>query len=163
MRFAQYKYLCEHIFETDESGNIKQHYDKIEAASLPPLILAYIGDAYFHLFVRTRLLFFEKNKVHILNDFSAKIVSATYQAYAYRNLQDELTAEEKDIFRKAYNAKSHAPRVASIVDYHTSTGIEAIIGYLQLTAAEERLRLLCEKSFQLIIKKIRQEQSSTDQ
>ncbi|WP_196604944.1 Mini-ribonuclease 3 [Pectinatus haikarae] len=157
MRFSQYQYLCRHMFETDDTGNIRQHYNSVEAELLPPLVLAYIGDAYFHLFVRTRLLLFEKNKVQVLNDFGAKIVSAVYQAYAYKNLKEELTLQERDIFRRAYNAKSHAPRAASIADYHTSTGIEAIIGYLQLTDNTVRLNKLCERAFQLIIKKIEQE------
>lgn len=158
MQFAHYQYLCKHIFEPDTSGNIKQHYNNIDAAKTSSLVLAYIGDAYFNLFVRNRLLFFEQNKVQVLNDFAAKIVSAVYQAYAYRNIKEDLTSEETAIFHKAYNAKSHAPRAASVADYHTSTGFEAIIGYLQLSGDDARLDQLCEKSFQLIIKYIYDQQ-----
>ncbi|WP_196592710.1 Mini-ribonuclease 3 [Pectinatus sottacetonis] len=158
MRFAHYQYLCSHIFETDATGNIKPHYDKIITDKLPLLILAYIGDAYFHLFVRTRLLSFEQNKVQVLNDFSAKIVSATYQAKAYKSLKKYLTPEEQKIFHRGYNAKSHAPRASSVADYHTSTGFEAIIGHLQLNENTTRLNEICEKTFQIIIKIIHDEQ-----
>nr|WP_196600292.1 ribonuclease III domain-containing protein [Pectinatus frisingensis] len=157
MQFAHYRYLCEHMFELNAAGVVKQHYGKMEVEKLSPLILAYIGDAYFHLFVRTRMLFFEQNKVRVLNDFSAKIVSAVYQAEAYRQIEKQLTESEKNLFHRAYSAKSHAPRAASVADYHTSTGFEAVLGYLYLTGNKIRLQEICEKSFQSIIKTIHNE------
>lgn len=159
MKFAQYQFLCQRMFAQDENGTIKQHYDEIKPQQLSPLALAYIGDAYFHLFVRTTLLYYEQNKVRVLNDFGAKIVSATYQAYAYKELQNEYTAEEQKIFRRAYNAKSHAPRVASVIDYHLSTGFEAVLGYLQLSGQQVRLEEICQKSFEVIIKDISNKQN----
>lgn len=154
MRFSHYQYLSNNMFQTDDAGNIKLHHAAIEAESLPPLVLAYIGDAYFTLFVRTQLLHFENHKVQLLNDFSAKIVSAVYQAYAYEQLKDNLTYKEKDIYRRAHNAKSHAPRVATVAQYHSSTGFEAIIGYLQLTDNKDRLQFICQESFELIANKL---------
>ena len=115
----------------------------IDTRELSPLVTAYIGDAYFHLYVRTRLLQITK-KIDKLHNWSAEIVSATFQADAYKKIEKYLTDEEKDIFRRGRNAKSHAPRVATIAEYHASTGFEALLGELFLTNKIERLDEICE-------------------
>ncbi|MBR1806578.1 MAG: hypothetical protein IJ774_09385, partial [Selenomonadaceae bacterium] len=79
-----------------------------EIKTLSPLILAHVGDAYFHLFVRTRLLEVTRN-VTRLHELSAQIVSATAQAKTYHALENFLSDDERDIFRRGRNAKSHAP------------------------------------------------------
>lgn len=114
-----------------------------EKRSLSPLVTAYIGDAYFHLYVRTRLLQITK-RIDKLHGFSSEIVSATFQADAYKKIEKYLTDEEKDIFRRGRNAKSHAPRSATIQEYHASTGFEALLGELFLNKNFERLEEICE-------------------
>lgn len=115
----------------------------IDTRELSPLVTAYIGDAYFHLYVRTRLLQITK-KIDKLHDLSAQIVSATFQADAYKKIEKYLTDEEKDIFRRGRNAKSHAPRVATVQEYHASTGFEALLGELFLKNNLARLDEICE-------------------
>jgi len=115
----------------------------IDTRELSPLVTAYIGDAYFHLYVRTRLLQLTK-KIDKLHDLSAKIVSASFQADAYKKIEKFLTDEEKDIFRRGRNAKSHAPRVATVQEYHASTGFEALLGELYLKKNFARLEEICE-------------------
>ena len=115
----------------------------IDTRELSPLVTAYIGDAYFHLYVRTRLLQIT-HKIDKLHDLSAKIVSATFQADAYKKIEKYLTDEEKDIFRRGRNAKSHAPRVATVQEYHASTGFEALLGELYLKNNLVRLDEICE-------------------
>ena len=118
----------------------------IDTRELSPLVTAYIGDAYFHLYVRTRLLQKTK-KIEKLHDLSAEIVSATFQADAYKKIEKYLTDDEKDIFRRGRNAKSHAPRVATVAEYHTSTGFEALLGELFLNKKFARLDEICELVF----------------
>ena len=115
----------------------------IDTRELSPLVTAYIGDAYFHLYVRTRLLQITK-KIDKLHDLSAKIVSATFQADAYKKIEKYLTEDERDIFRRGRNAKSHAPRVATVAEYHASTGFEALLGELYLKNNLARLDEICE-------------------
>ena len=115
----------------------------IDTRELSPLVTAYIGDAYFHLYVRTRLLQKTK-KIDKLHDLSAEIVSATFQADAYKKIEKYLTDEEKDIFRRGRNAKSHAPRVATVAEYHASTGFEALLGELFIKKNLARLDEICE-------------------
>lgn len=118
----------------------------IDTRELSPLVTAYIGDAYFHLYVRTRLLQKTK-KIDKLHDLSAGIVSASFQADAYKKIEKYLTDEEKDIFRRGRNAKSHAPRVATVAEYHASTGFEALLGELFLNKNFARLEEICELVF----------------
>lgn len=124
-----------------------------EIKTLSPLVLAHVGDAYFHLFVRTRLLQITRN-ITKLHDLSAQIVSATAQAKIYRELETFLTDDERDIFRRGRNAKSHAPRKATVAEYHASTGFEALLGELFLRQNFSRLDEICERAFDFAIKEV---------
>ena len=124
-----------------------------DTRELSPLVLAYIGDAYFHLYVRTRLLKISHN-ITKLHEISAKIVSAVSQAEAYKNIENNLSDEEKNIFRRGRNAKSHAPRSATIAEYHASTGFESLLGELYLQENLSRLDEICEMAFNATIEKI---------
>lgn len=117
-----------------------------EIQTLSPTVSAYIGDAYFHLYVRTRLLKFSHN-ITKLHEMSAKIVSAASQANAYKNIEDKLSADEKNIFRRGRNAKTHAPRSATVSEYHASTGFENLLGELFLKKNFSRLDEICEMAF----------------
>ena len=148
------------MFVDDGNGGVQQRYDSVDPKSLNPLVLAYIGDAYFHLFVRGRILSYEQSKVQVLHQFSAQIVSAVWQDKAYRGIESMLTEEEKAVYKRGRNAKSHAPRSASVAQYHSSTGFEALLGYLYLMERSERLYELAEESFKIITKAMMDEISN---
>ena len=120
--------------------------DADEIKTLSPLVTAYIGDAYFHLYVRTRLLTVTR-KIQNLHDLSTKIVSAVAQAEAYKKIEPHLTDDERDIFRRGRNAKSHAPRSATVAEYHASTGFESLLGELYLKKNFSRLNEICDLAF----------------
>ena len=150
MKFDHFKMLVDMMFQPDGAGGVSQKYDSVDVKQLSPLVLAYVGDAYFHLFVRTRLLSYEQGKVQALHSFSAQIVSAVWQCRAYQGIEEMLTEEEKSIYRRGRNAKSHAPRSASVAEYHASTGFEALLGSLYLTEQHERLYEIAEAAFKII-------------
>lgn len=158
MKMTALQKFVDMMLEKDEGNAIRQHYDHIDAKKLNPLVTAYIGDAYFHLFVRKRLLSYEQSRVQVLNRFSAQLVSAVWQAKAYRAIESLLTDEERDIFRRGRNAHSHAPRVASVRDYHMSTGFEALLGTLYLTESFQRLHEVAEAAFQASFREMLQQQ-----
>lgn len=157
MTFEHLKKLVDMMFVPDGSGGVLQRYDNIDPKTLNPLVLAYIGDAYFHLFIRGRILSYEQNKVQVLNQFSAQIVSAVWQDRAYRAIEPMLTEEEKAIYKRGRNAKSHAPRSATVAQYHSSTGFEALLGSLYLQEKNDRLYEIAEASFQVISKAMMEE------
>lgn len=150
MNFTHYQRLVRLMFTPDGAGGVCQRYDTLDVRQLSPLVLAYVGDAYFHLFVRTRLLSYEQSRVQALHAFSAQIVSAVWQHRAYLGIKSLLTEEEQAIYRRARNAKSHAPRSASVAEYHSSTGFEALLGSLYLENKDERLYEIAEAAFQVI-------------
>lgn len=109
-------------------------------AQLPILNLAYIGDTVFDLYVRTMLVSDVDARVHELHLMSAKRVCAGGQAQAFRRIEPMLSEEELGIYKRGRN--SHMGTVAknaSIVDYRTATGLEALIGYLFLCGRDDRL------------------------
>lgn len=106
---------------------------------LPALILAYVGDAVFSLHFRTMMLAVEGNKVQVLHTLLARMASAPLQAQALRCLEEFLSEEEQAVVRRGRNAKSRVPRNASIAEYRSSTGLEALLGYLYLSRQQDRL------------------------
>lgn len=123
--------------------------DKTEALTLSPLALAFVGDAVFELFIRTKLAVSRK-RVGDLHKESVKFVKASAQADILRNLEKFLTQEEIDIVRNARNTKVNSiPKNADIADYHYSTGYEALLGFLYLTGERERLDTILMASYEL--------------
>lgn len=109
---------------------------------LPPLSLAYVGDAVFELFVRQRVLMLSGGvKAGTLHKAAMSYVRATVQARALADLHPALTEQEQDVVRRGRNAKGHAaPKSADRAEYAASTAFEALVGYLFLSGREERLR-----------------------
>lgn len=157
MKFEHFKRLVDMMFQPDGADGIKQRYASVDVRQLNPLVLAYVGDAYFHLYLRTRLLSYEQSKVQALHSFSAQIVSAVWQAKAYKGIEGMLNENEKAIYRRGRNAKSHAPRSSSVAEYHASTGFEALLGSLYLSEQEERLYEIAEAAFKVISKAMMQD------
>jgi ribonuclease-3 family protein len=118
-----------------------EKYTEEEARMLSPLVLAYIGDSVFDLFVRTSLI--RSGKTGRLHALSSKKVCAKAQAEVAKTLLCDLSESEKDIFMRGRNAKTPTvPKHADICDYHMATGLEALVGYLYITGADSRLRQL---------------------
>lgn len=112
----------------------------VKAAQLPVLNLAFVGDTVFDLYVRTMLTVNVDAKVHELHLLSTKRVCAKGQTESFRKIEPLLSEEELGIYKRGRN--SHLGTVAknaSISDYRTATGVEALIGYLYLMGRDERL------------------------
>lgn len=142
------------MFTFDEAGALLERHTVEKPSMLPPLVLAYVGDAYFHLFIRVRLLAFEQSNIQVMSRFGAEIVSAVWQSRAYQRIAPMLTEEEAAIFRRGRNAKSHAPRSSTVGEYHRSTGFEAVLGALCLEGKRERAEELAEAAFQVIAREM---------
>lgn len=111
-----------------------------DPTQLGPLVLAYIGDTVYDLYVRTKLVTSTGLTAHGLHLAAAKRVCAKAQAEAYRRVEDMLTGEESAVFRRGRNGHMGTiPKNASIADYRSATGLEAVIGWLYLSGRDERL------------------------
>ena len=123
--------------------DISQKITEEKARLMSPVVLAYLGDAVYSLYVREKLAFFSDAKSGALNKKAAQTVSAGEQAKLVTAILPLLTEEEQSIYRRAKNAKkiSKAKNQAP-TDYSKSTGFEALIGYLYVTGQEARMNYL---------------------
>lgn len=120
--------------------SIQKLYCGENPRELSPLVLAYIGDAVFELFVRTMVLSKGNAPVNKMHKCSSEFVRAKGQSDIYFKIEDMLTEEEQSVFRRGRNAKSHTmPKNADLIDYKHATGLEALFGYLYLQGNMERL------------------------
>lgn len=106
------------------------------------LVLAYLGDAVYELYVRRYLISLGIAKVNDLQKEALKYVSAISQEKILMKLLDSkfLSDEEIAIVKRARNHKNnHKPKYASIITYKNATGLEALIGYLDLNKEFERI------------------------
>jgi ribonuclease-3 family protein len=112
---------------------------KTKAREYSPLVLAYIGDAVFEVFVRTQVIAKGNAPVNKLHRASKEYVKASAQAAMMHKIRECLTQEEEAVFRRGRNAKSATvPKHAVLSDYRHATGFEALIGYLYLDGQMER-------------------------
>ncbi len=126
--------------------HIDEVMDKEKADNLSPVVLAFVGDAVYSLFVRERLTFFNDYKTGELNKLAVKEVNASAQAEFYREIEELLTEDEKAVFRRGRNAKKNTrSKSATVSDYNISTGLEALLGYLYLTGNKTRLNFILNK------------------
>lgn len=107
------------------------------------LVLAYIGDSIYEVYIRDYLIQRGISKVDKLQKEAIKYVSAKAQAKFVGFLIDNNLLDEKEleVFFRARNHKgSRHPKNTDIITYKFSTGFEAIIGYLYMENNIERIR-----------------------
>lgn len=117
------------------------NYDLLTGADL-----AFIGDAYYELYIRNYVLHKGFTKLNDLHTNSVKYVSRTSQSKVINMLLPELTQQEIDIFKRGrnFNYKN------TDAEYVNASGFEALIGYLYLKKEEDRLKYIILKSIEII-------------
>lgn len=106
-----------------------------------PLVLAFIGDADYNLFIKRKLID-RFVKVNDLQNGTAVFCSAKFQAKLTKTLieRDFFNEQEMLIYKQARNQKSHnAPKNTDILTYKVSTGFEAVWGYWYLNDLKDRM------------------------
>ena len=106
------------------------------------LVLAYLGDTIYENYVRRYLIAKGIGNVNDLQSESIKYVSAKNQAnYIKEMIVNKFFSEEElDIIKRARNYKTTShPKNCDIVTYKYATGLEALIGYLELEDNKERI------------------------
>lgn len=112
---------------------------QFEHNALPgSLELAYLGDALYDLYVRERLVA-RGGKVRALHREAISLVCAHAQSEALARVADALTEEERDVVRRARNARQTPPKNADSGEYHHATAIEALVGWLYVTGQRDRM------------------------
>ena len=130
---------------------IKKSENEINRMS--PLTWAYVGDSTYEMYIRLYLSNNTNFNPHNMHVLSIKYVKAAAQAKALRTLIDTgfLTEAEIETAKRGRNAENHhIPKHASLEDYSYSTAFEALIGYLYLMKKENRLKVIIEKTIELL-------------
>lgn len=105
-----------------------------------PLTLAYIGDAVYELVIRTMIVEEGNAPVNKLHKRSSALVKAAAQAQLIHAIEPLLNEEELGIYKRGRNAKSYTTaKNASVIDYRTATGFEALMGWLYLKGDHQRM------------------------
>lgn len=112
------------------------------------LVLAYLGDTIYENYIRKYLVLKNISNVNALQNEAVKYVSATSQATYVKKLINEsfFSNEELSVIMRARNSKckSH-PKSCDILTYKYATGLEALIGYLDLTNNEKRIQEIIDR------------------
>ena len=106
------------------------------------LVLAYMGDAVYEMYVRNYLINMNISNVNDLQNESLKYVSAKSQANILKKLIEKniLSDEELEIIKRGRNCKnSRHPKNCDALTYKHATAFETLVGYLYLAGKSERL------------------------
>ena len=126
---------------------LKDKFTYKDARLLNPLVLAFIGDGIYEVFIRTYLVEINREMlVHRLHVKTISFVKAHAQSEFVKSLESELTEEELYFYKRGRNAKSGTvPKNANVQEYRSATGFEALVGYLYITEQNQRLNLIFNK------------------
>ena len=116
------------------------------------LVLAYIGDTLYDLYVRTRLISENENmSAHKLHVQAIKFVKAHGQSEAVKQIEKILTEPEMAAYKRGRNTKSFTvPKNADVGEYRRATGFEALLGWLYVSNMQQRLEEIMKISYESV-------------
>ena len=125
----------------------------IDIINYSPLTLAYIGDGIYEIVIRTIIVDQANRQVNKIHKAASNLVKAHTQAEMIFAIMYKLTEQELAIYKRGRNAKAVTrAKNASMSDYRTATGFEALMGWLYLTNKSERMMLLIKEGLSIIEK-----------
>ena len=110
------------------------------------LVLAYLGDSVYEVYIRKYLIDKKISKVNNLQKEAIKYVSAKGQALTIDKIMEELNDDEISIYKRGRN--TNIPSVSKhvdVIEYKKATGFESLIGYLYVTKQTQRLEYIVKK------------------
>lgn len=114
-----------------------------------PLVLAYIGDSLYDIYVRSMLVKEHENmSVHNLHVESTHFVSAHGQSESILAIKDILTDSELAAYKRGRNTKSFTvPKNADVGEYRRATGFESLLGWLYAKGENDRLQKIMQAAY----------------
>lgn len=125
----------------------------VDVKQLNALALAYMGDAVYEQAIREHLLRSGRVRPNVLHREATKYVSAKSQATILKEMLATgfLTEEEEAVMRRGRNAKSGSiPKNTNVGTYKSSSGFEAVLGFLYLLGRAERAQEFINESIRYI-------------
>lgn len=137
---------CEEEEKTTNNLNLIQYIKAkmdlpdTDLKTYSPLTLAFIGDVVYDLIIRTLVVEEGNAPVNKLHRKVSSLVKAPSQMELFHRIENMLTDEELAVYKRGRNAKSFtSAKNASITEYRSATGFEALIGYLYLNNEFSRI------------------------
>ena len=122
----------------------------IDIKTVSTAALAYLGDSVLEVCVREHLVSRGLSTSAHLNKEALLFVRASAQAEAMKNIIDLLDEDEAAVFRRGRNVgHTSTPKSASVSEYRTATGMEALFGWLHLSGKEDRIRELFYAAYKI--------------
>lgn len=110
-----------------------------------PLVLAFVGDAVYELFIRSSIIKNTNASVNTLHNRCVEFVNAASQSDKMDLLMDVLTDEEIRIFKRGRNSKTPSrSKSTDIAHYRKATGFETLLGHLFVTGNIKRIMEIME-------------------
>lgn len=123
-----------------------------------PLVLAYLGDGVFEVYVREHLIVERGiSKPDLLQKEAVLYVSAKAQSEFMKEaiLNNWVSEEEIAIYKRGRNAKStRVMKNTSVVVHNQSSGFEALIGHLYLKKQDDRISELFDLYKEFVMRKV---------
>lgn len=128
-------------------------FNNVNPPLLAPLTLAFMGDAVWEIYVRSRIVNEHPDMpVNKLNRHVIRFVKASGQCDAIHSIEEILTEDELSVYKRGRNAKSYTKaKNATLRDYRHATGFEALLGYVYITGNKERLTELMQSAYEAVI------------
>lgn len=124
---------------------------KLEPQQMSSLVLAYLGDAVYELYVRSYLIGDGRVKVNQLHRKAVLFVRAKTQARILAALEGTLSEMETDVVRRGRNTKSlNVPKNTEVIEYRYATAFECLIGYLYLKHDHQRIAEIFQKAVEVV-------------
>ena len=122
------------------------HLNSYSSASL-----AYLGDCALEICVREYLVReLGLSSSAKLNKAALDFVRAPKQAEAMKNILPLLDEEEEAVFKRGRNVgHTNTPKSATVSEYRSATGMEALFGWLWLAGRHERINELFRAAYNL--------------
>ncbi len=113
--------------------------------------LAYLGDCALEICVREYLVReLGLSSSAKLNKAALDFVRAPKQAEAMKNILPLLDEEEEAVFKRGRNVgHTNTPKSATVSEYRSATGMEALFGWLWLAGRRERINELFRAAYNL--------------
>lgn len=122
--------------------------DKLKMVSTSAL--AYLGDCVIEECVREHLVCMGLSSSARLNAAALDFVRAPKQAEAMLNILPVLSEAEEAVYKRGRNlGHTSTPKSATVAEYRSATGMEALFGWLRLSGEEARIKELFEIAYNI--------------
>lgn len=156
MKFKQFQFLKQEAIKKlillDKENHSFKSKSASEVLASDAVMLAYIGDAVYSMYIRQRVVEMSITKVQVLHILVTEFICAKSQSKVLEQLNSLFTEEEQIIARRARNSNVNVPKSSSVREYRNSTAFEAVLGFLYETGRQARLNELMKEAYSITLK-----------